>query len=167
MAKKPKSTTEPVTETAKQPQKESKMAKDGNGILELDMNLEDFEDFEPLPDGAYPGTVTLAEARVSDKGNEYYYITFQVHPDDFPADYAVENAPEGLNLVYARVQKPDPKNRRSITGVKNLFRALGIPLKTSVINPGEWEGKKAKLVLGRQDWNGQEINTIKAVEALD
>lgn len=136
-------------------------------ILELDHNLADYEDFQPLPKGEYPATVTLAEMRTSDKGNDYYYVTFQVHPDDFPADYAVENAPEGLNLTWARTQKPDPRNRRSITGVKNLMRALSMPLSTSVINPGEWEGKKAKLVLGTQEWQGDFVNTIIRVEAID
>lgn len=146
--------------------KKSKMV-DKNTILELDMNLEDYEDFEPLPKGEYPGTVTTAEARVSDKGNEYYYLVFQIHPDDYPVDYAVENAPEGLNLTFARVQKPTAANRRSITGVKNLLRALGESLKTNTINPGAWEGKKAKLVVGLQEWQGELRNQIDRVEALD
>lgn len=172
MTKKPKPATAPVVEEVQEPLTKSAAKKERNmteknTILELDMNLEEYEDFEPLPDGQYPATVTLSEMRTSDKGNDYYYITFQVHPDDFPADYAVENAPEGLRLVYARVQKPDPRNRRSITGVKNLMRALGMSLKSSVINPGEWEGKKAKLVVGKQEWNGEIVNTIKGVEALD
>lgn len=172
VSKKKTPATDPVVdlkaELVTQQKKEMKMSeKNSSGILELDMNLEDYEDFEPLPDAAYPGTITGAEMRTSDKNNDYYYVTFQVHPDDYPADYSIDNAPEGINLVYARVQKPDARNRRSITGVKNFLRAIGIPLKTSTINPGDWEGRKAKLILGHQDWNGQDINTIKAVEAID
>ena len=149
-----------TTETRKQNMSE-------DSIVELDMNLADYDDFEPLPSGEYPATVTLSEMRTSDKGNDYYYLTFQVHPDDYPADYPIENAPEGTNLTYARVQKPDPKNRRSITNVKNLMRALGCDIKVSVINPGEWEGKKAKLVLKKDSFNGMPTNSIVAVEALD
>jgi hypothetical protein len=143
--------------------------KGGNSstILELDMNLEDMEDFELLPDGNYPAEISQAEMRTSPKGNDYYYIIFNIHPDDFPPDYAVENAPEGIKLVYARIQKPDAGNRRSITAVKNFMRALGMSLKTSTINPGDWEGKKASLKVGHQEWNGDEINTIMGVEALD
>lgn len=160
-----KSTTKSVTkETAT---KESKPMSNNENILELDMDLESFEDFEPLPAGEFPAEVRSAELKVSDKGNEYYYIVFNIHPDDFPADYAVENAPEGMNLVFARVQKPDPKNRRSITAVKNLYRALGMDLKTSRINPGDWEGKRAKLVVDRSEFNGETRNGIKSVEALD
>lgn len=163
---KAKQTTAPVEDTTETKEKVRNMSANEN-ILDLDMNLEEFEDFEPLPAGEYPAEVRSAEARISDKGNEYYYMVFNIHPDDFPADYAIENAPEGMNLVYARVQKPDPKNRRSITQVKNLYRALGLSLKTSTINPGDWEGKKAKLVLGKSEFNGEMRNEIKGLEALD
>lgn len=159
-----KSTTKTAETTS--PKKETKMSNNDN-ILELDMDLEEFEDFEPLPASEYPAEVRKAEARISDKGNEYYYVTFVIHPDDFPPDYAVENAPEGMNLTYARLQKPDRNNRRSITQVKKFYRALGLTLKTSVINPAEWEGKKAKLVVGRTEFNGEDRNEIKSVEALD
>lgn len=147
--------------------KEQRMANNDSTILELEFNLEDMDDFEPLPDGEYLATVTLAEMRTSDKGNDYYYVTFQIDPNEFPADYAVENAPEGMNLTYARVQKPTPSNRRSITGVKRLMRALGLPLNTSVIDPSLWENRQAKLRLKKQDWNGEQINNIVSVEAVD
>lgn len=137
-----------------------------NSIIELEQNLEDFEDFEPLPAGTYEGVVTSAEMKISDKGNEYYYVVWNIHPDAFPADYAVDNAPDGLSLLYARLQKPDVNNRRSITSVKNFYRSLGMKLKTSVINPGEWEGKKAALVVGIEPFNGEPRNVIKSIEAL-
>lgn len=161
------STTEVVEETKPVATEKRNTNMSEESIVELDMNLADYDDFEPLPAGEYPATVTLSEMRTSDKGNDYYYLTFQVHPDDYPADYPVENAPEGTNLVYARVQKPDPRNRRSITNVKNLMRALGCDIKVSVINPGEWEGKKAKLVLKKDNFNGMPNNSIVSIEALD
>lgn len=165
MAKKTKTTTTELVEETKPNKGTTHMTDDS--IIDLDMNLEDYDDFEPLPAGAYPATVTLSEMRTSDKGNDYYYLTFQIHPDDYPADYAMENAPEGTNLTFARVQKPDPRNRRSITNVKNLMRALGVNIKTSVINPGEWEGKRAKLVIKKDNFNGMPNNSIVSVEALD
>jgi len=136
-------------------------------ILELDMDLEEFDDFEPLPAGEYPAEVRSAEKRISDKGNEYYYMVLNIHPDDFPADYAIENAPEGMNLIYARLQVPTAANRRSITAVKKFYRAIGLTLKTSIINPGEWEGKKTKVLLGRSEYNGEDRNDVKGLEALD
>lgn len=148
-------------------EEETKSRSNDSTIVELDMNLEDMEDFELLPDGNYPAVITLAEMRTSPKGNDYYYVTFKIDADDYPADYAVENAPEGINLTYARVQKPTPTNRRSITAVKKFMAALGLSLKTSTINPGDWEGKKASLKVGHQEYNGEPVNNIVAVEALD
>jgi hypothetical protein len=101
-----------------------------DSILELDMNLEDYADYEPLPPGNYPAEIRSAEMRISDKGNEYYYVGLVIHPDDFPADYDVANAPEGANLVHARLQKPTADNRRSITAIKNWYKALNLKTKT-------------------------------------
>lgn len=157
----PTSATTPVANT-----KGTKQMADAS-IVELDMNLEDYDDFEPLPAGEYPATVTLAEKRTSDKGNDYYYLTFQIHPDDYPADYSLDNAPEGTNLTWARTQVPSPNNRRSITNVKNLMRALGLKLNSSIINPGDWEGKRAKLVINKGNFNGMPNNSIVSVEAID
>jgi len=163
-----KSVTEVVekSEVVEEQPKEMKMAQD-DSILELDMNLEDYADFEPLPKGPYPATCVQAERRTSDKGNDYYYTVWTIHPDDYPADYARENNPEGTRLNYSRVQVPDAKNRRSITAVKNLLRAIGISTKTNVINCGEWEGKKAKLIVDVGEFNGMPNNQIASIEALD
>lgn len=164
-AKKTDTATTSVTDE-KRPQSKEKTMSD-HSILDLDMNLDQYEDFEALPAGSYPATITQAELRISDKGNEFFYVVFTVHPDDYPADYAVENAPEGTKLTYARMQKPDSKNRRSITAVKKFMNNLGMSLATSTINPGEWEGKKAKLTLKRGEFNGSPTNEIVAIEALD
>lgn len=161
MARKKQTTTTAVEK------KETAKMSDNDTILELDMNLADYDDFEPLPNGAYPAQILEAEMRTSDKGNDYYYVIFLIHPDDYPADYAVENNPEGTRLVHARVQKPDPKNRRSITAVKNFMRAIGLDLKTSTIDPSTWVTKKAKLVIKRDEFNGSPTNSIVSIESLD
>jgi hypothetical protein len=142
-------------------------AKSDSTIVELDQNLEDYEDFEPLPAGGYPFAVTKAEMRTSDKGNDYYYTSLTIHPDDFPPDYDKANAPDGLNLVYARMMKPDPKNRRSITAVKNFMRAIGLSTKTNIIDPSKWETRKGKVILKRGKFNGQPNNDIVGIERLD
>lgn len=160
-----KATTKPA-DTATTSVKEQKMT-DTTNLLELGMNLEDFDDFEPLPVGTYEAEVRKAEKKVSDKGTEYYSVQFNIHPDDFPADYAVENAPEGLNLTYNRLMQPTPNDRRSITSIKRFYKALGLSLKTSTINCGDWEGKKAKIVVGRTEYNGELRNEIKSIEAQD
>lgn len=139
----------------------------GDSVIELDQNLDAFEDYEILPKASYPGTCVLAEIRMSDAGNEYYYTNWTIDPSDYPADYDVENAPEGTTLNYSRVQVPSASDRRSITAVKKLLRAIGIDLKTKTIDCSEWVGKKANLVVGHNKYNGETRNAILSIESLD
>jgi hypothetical protein len=136
-------------------------------IIELDMNLEDFEDFTSLPKGEYPGECTAAEVRTSDKGNQYFYTMWKIDPSDYPADYDVANNPEGTVLNFSRVQVPTASNRRAVTAVKKLYAALGLKTKTNVIDPATWVGTKAKLVVGTEKYNGEDRNSITAIENID
>lgn len=153
--------------TKAQAQETAAPKKDKATIVDLEMNLEDYDDFEILPDGQYPATCTLAELRVSDKGNEYYYTTWKINANDYPPDYARENNPEGTNLNFSRLQKVSAGNRRSITAMKNFYRAIGLKLATSKINPGDWEGRRAKLNVGHGEFGGEMRNQVDSIEALD
>lgn len=139
----------------------------GDSITELDQNLDAFDDYETLPKSEYPGECILAEKRVSEKGNEYYYTNWKIDPTDYPADYDHENAPEGTTLNYSRVQVPQGNDRRSITQVKKLYRAMGMSLKTKEIDPATWVGQKAKLIVGAEKYQGEVRNTITGIESLD
>lgn len=136
-------------------------------ITELDQNLEAFDDYEILPKGSYPATCILAEKRISDSGNEYYYTNWRIDPSDYPADYDADNAPEGTTLNYSRVQAPKPNDRRSITNVKKLYKAMGLSLKTATIDPSTWVDQKAMLVVGAEVYNGERRNSIVSIETLD
>lgn len=140
---------------------------DDDSILTLDQNLDAFEDFEILPKGSYPGECTVAERRISDSGNEYFYTMWKIDPSDYPADYDVENAPEGTILNYSRVQVPTANDRRSITNVKKLMRAMGLSLSTATIDCEAWVGQKATLVVGKQKFNGEDRSSILSIESLD
>lgn len=166
MAKKAK-TTEDVVETTTKPQQERNRTMADINVMELDQNLEDFEDFEPLPAGGYEGEIRKAELKLADSGTEYYKIQYRIDPDNFPADYDRENAPDGMNLIYGRLFKIDPNDRRSVTAMKKFYKAHGMSLKSSKIDPGTWEGAKTKLVIGVSEWNGEMRNEIKGLEALD
>lgn len=138
-----------------------------DSITELDANLDSFDDYEILPKGEYKGQCILAEKRISDSGNEYYYTNWKIDPSDYPADYDVENAPEGTTLNYSRVQVPKPNDRRSITNVKRLYTAMGLSLKTATIDPSTWVDQYAKLVVGTDTYNGERRNVIVSIESLD
>lgn len=138
-----------------------------NSIIELDVNLEDFADYEILPDGPFPGECVLAEVRTSDKGNSYFYTNWKIAASDYPLDYDPANAPEGMTLNYSRLQVPTAEDRRSITAVKHAMAAMGISLKTNSIDCSSWVGKKAKLLVGHENYNGEDRNRIVGLESLN
>lgn len=156
---------QPSTETVEAPTKEHRMSE--INVMELDLNLDEYQDYELLPSRNYTAEIRKAESKIADSGSEYYKVQFRIDPDDYPADYDVENAPEGTILSHSRLFKPDPKDRRSITAMKKWYKTIGLPLKTSVIDPSLWEGKKVKLNVGKSTFNGEERNEIKGIEALD
>lgn len=158
----------PATTVVTKTKEPTKMANQNqNSILELAVNLEDFEDFEILPDGNYEAECVLAEVRTSDKGNNYYYTNWKIEPSNYPMDYDVANAPDGMTLNYSRIQVPTAEDRRSITNVKKLMSSLGISLKTSVIDPSLWVGKKASINVGHEEYNGENRNRIVGIESTD
>jgi hypothetical protein len=142
-------------------------AMDNDSIVMLDMNLEDYADFEPLPEGSYPAEIVEAKLAISDKGNEYFAIALSIHPDDYPVDYDPANAPEGTKMYYNRIQKPTADNRRSITALKNLYRAMNFKMKTNTINPGEWEGKRVLALVKMGEYNGERRPEIRSIESLE
>lgn len=144
------------------------MTPEGDGsIVELDSNLDSYDDYQILPKGNYRAVCETVEKRVSDNGNEFYYTNWRIMPDNYPADYDHENAPEGTLLNYSRIQVPTSTDRRSITNVKRLMRAIGLDLKTKVIDHEQWVGKEAKLVVGWGTFNGERRAQIDKIESLD
>lgn len=136
-------------------------------VMELEQSLDQYEDYEILPSRNYPAEIRKAESILADSGTEYYKVHFRIDPDDYPADYDKENAPEGTVMIYGRLFKPDPKDRRSITAMKKWYKTIGMSLKTTTIDPSTWEGKKVTLNVGKSIWNGEERAEIKGIEALD
>jgi hypothetical protein len=136
-------------------------------IIQLANDIQDMEEFEPLPDGVYPAELQDIELRFSEKmPNGYLYCVFTISPDSFPADYDAGNAPEGLQVVYSRTGIPDPSNRRSVRPFKMFLNALGVKIKGTDFDPQAWVGSSAQLLLKRQEYQGAMINNVESVSPL-
>lgn len=136
-------------------------------IIELAGNIQDMEEFEPLPDGVYPAQLQDIEIRHSEKVPQgFLYCQFRISPDHYPADYDAANAPEGLNVVYARVAIPDPANRRTVRPFRNFLKALGVKVAGTKFDPQDWIGKDAQLLLKRQEFQGSLVNNVESVNEL-
>lgn len=136
-------------------------------MIKLALNIEEMEEYSPLPNGPYRSELRDIEVKHSEKlPNGYFYCQFRIDPSDFPADYDAANAPDGLNVVYARVQVPDPNNRRTVAPFKGFLKALGIEVSGATFDPSSWVGSEVQLLLSVNEYNGQMVNNVDAVFAL-
>lgn len=144
--------TKPAPST---PTPDEEVYEDNLDILELDQNLDDIEEPDLLPQGWYVGEVQGVEIRDNQKGTgKYYAIQFTIPTDNFPANYDVENWPEGCQLYYNLVRVPRAGDRRSYTSVKKLMQSLGLSLSTNRIEPNTWIGRPAKLKVIHNEYQG-------------
>lgn len=174
MAKKTKPATEPVADelitkptsldASTEKTKGTKMSE--INVMELEQDLDQYEDYEILPARNYPAEIRKVDEQLYDSGAEGYKISFRIDPESYPVDYDRENAPEGTTFIYQRIFKIDPKDRRSITAMKKWYKTMGLSLKTSVIDHTLWEGVKVTLNIGHGTWNGEKRAEIKGIEAL-
>lgn len=124
-------------------------------ILELDQNLEDYEEPELLPPGYYTGEIQSVEIRQNQAGTgRYFAIKFIVPPEKFPASYDVDNWPEGCPLFYNLVRVPRPGDRRALSNLRKFMQKLGLSISTNRVDPNEWIGQTAKLKVVHSEYQG-------------
>ena len=131
-------------------------------IVEFSNNIADQEAPEPLPAGTYPAQIVGAEVKVSNAGNKYAAVNFRIDVNDYPADFGVENAPDGVNIIYRRAGMEDTPGSRF--GLKRFCTAIGAEM-SSRINVEEWVGLEASVEVENDEWEGVERANIVKVEA--
>ena len=138
-----------------------------SNVIKLAGNIEEMEEYEPLPDGPYPAELQDIEIRYSEKQpSGYLYCKLRVQPDDFPADYDAGNAPDGLDLIYARVTIPDGANRRAVKPFKDFVRALGGDPAGTDFDFDSFVGSRVSILVKRQEYQGSVVNNIETLSAL-
>ncbi len=135
-----------------------------SSIIELNQDISEMEEYEPLPDGPYPATIRDVEVKTNEKNpNGYFVITLLVEPENFPADYDPENSPQGVPLTYARVQVPDPKNRRTVKPFKNLLRSLDQTEGGTSFDTDDWTGQEILVMVSTNEYLGTLVNNVDSV----
>jgi hypothetical protein len=135
-----------------------------SSVIQLSQDLSQMEEYQPLPAGPYVAEVRDVEIGYSEKlPNGYFKIALLVPVENFPADYDVGNAPQGVPITYARVQVPDPNNRRTVGPFKNWLRAVGGELAGTEVDPQDWIGKEVQVVLSVNMYQGAPVNNVEMV----
>jgi len=134
-----------------------------NSIVEFSNNIAEAEAPEPLPAGTYSAQITGAEVKISQRGTKYAAVSFFINVDDFPADFPVENAPDGVVIIFRRAGLED--NPQSRYGLKRFCTAIGAPMSTN-IDVNDWVGLEATVEVELDEWEGVErANIVKVEEA--
>ena len=137
------------------------------GIIELDENLADVEKPKEIPPGKYVGEIQDVQEATSGKGNTYFAIQFRVAPDELPADVA-EQYEDGAVLFWNRIIKPRGRSdRRALFNLRKFIEALGLDPNTTTIDPNDWMGRQARLMVRMGRYNNEERAEIGSVEPAE
>ncbi len=128
------------------------MSEEMDTIIDFSEDIATAEAPPPLPLGTYTADIRSAEAKVSNNtGNKYGDAVFYISPDQFPADYPIEYAPDGLSLHYRRIALEDtPAGRYRL---RQFLEAIGAPL-SSRIDMNDWIGMQAQVVIEHDEFDG-------------
>ena len=139
------------------------MTEETMSIVEFSEDISQAEAPEPLPVGEYPATIRQAEVKLSQRGTKYAAVTFVIAPEEYPADYPAENAPDGKVVVYRRCSMED--NPQSRYMLKNFCEAIGATASKKV-DVNEWVGLDAVVEIDHDDYEGVTREQIKRVNAV-
>lgn len=124
-------------------------------------SLADAEAPEPLPASRYPAVIESAEIKTSQRtGNDYVSVGFRISTDDFPADFDINNAPEGVLLSYNRLSPAD--NIQARFRMRKFVEAIGAEM-GSALNLNDWIGLSTSIELTVSEYEGIPRNEIKSV----
>ncbi len=130
-------------------------------IIAYSEDIADAEAPVPLPVGDYPAEIRKVEQKESQNtGNKYAAVSFYISPDDYPADYDAENAPDGTVLVYRRVLLED--NPQSRWRMRKFLNAIGATPSRN-IDLNDWIGLNAVVGIGRDMWEGEPRAQVERV----
>ena len=132
-------------------------------IVEYTEDLADAEAPDPLPSREYDAHIIRAEQRISNtSGKKYAAVTFAISIDQFPPDYPVENAPDGVNIIYRMVPLED--NPKARFQARRFIEAIGAtPGKRIDLN--DWVGQSATVGVAHDEYEGVTREVITKLTA--
>lgn len=131
-------------------------------LFQFETSLEDAVAPEPLPEGTYKGEITdLTTATNPNSGKPTFRLRIIIPPENFPADFSPENAPDGLLVLYFG---PDLSNeRKDKWNARVLGESLRIPL-TAGLRKEDFTGKQVEVdLVHREGQDGITRNNVKGL----
>lgn len=131
-----------------------------DSIIEFSENIADAEAPPPLPEREYPATITKASREASQKGTSYAKIFFRINEEDYPADFDVNMAPGGKEIMHIIGLEDNAVARHRL---RKFCEAIGYPA-SKRINLADWIGLNAKIEVKHDSYEGVLREKIKKVD---
>ncbi len=138
------------------------MSEELSTIIEFSTDIEDAERPPLLPSGEYRAdihSVEVKEAQLS--GNKYAAVTCYVGPDEYPADFDADAAPDGLTLIYRRVPLED--DAMSKHRLKKFIKNIGAPMPGKSLDVLSWVGLDCRVRIKHSEWEGEMREEVDAI----
>lgn len=136
---------------------------DLGSVLDIGMDIAGAEQPDLLPAAEYVAEVRSAEVKVSGAGNKYIAVAFYIPTEEYPADFDVTNAPDGLTLTWNRVPVPENNDRRAAFRLRKFMETIEAPFEGSRLDLEKWTGLKARVRIKHGSWEGVNREEIASV----
>lgn len=138
---------------------------DIGSIVEYSEDVSEAEAPEVLPSGTYEAEIRGVTAKIgTSSGKKYAAVDFYIPVDQFPADYPVENNPDGLTVTYRMVSLED--NPRARYRMRKFCEAIGAKPGRQ-IDLNEWVGLTCRVDVSKEQFEGMDREIIAKVKSLD
>ncbi len=124
-------------------------------------DIGDAEAPEPLPERAYPATITEVEDRETQDGRPMVRVAYRINEEDYPPDYDVGNAPGGKTISQFFMMDDSAATRYRI---RRQCDAIGAPMSKRLNPKTEWVNLACTVVLKHEEYEGQKREKISRVE---
>jgi len=132
-------------------------------IIEFEDNIADAEAPLPLPVGNYRATIKGAEQKVSSTGRRYAAVMFYIPTEAYPADYPLEEAPDGITIAFRRVSLEN--NKASRFSLRRFIENIGAPPVARQLDLAQWIGLEANVTVKHETYEGVTRPVIDRVSA--
>ena len=136
------------------------MTDDTMSIVEFSEDIAEAEQPEPLPIGEYPADIRGAEVKISQRGTKYAAVTFVIKPEEYPADFPIDNAPDGKQIIYRRCSMED--NPQARFQLRMFCESVGATA-SKKIDVTDWIGLNATVEIAHSDFEGITREEIKRI----
>ena len=133
-------------------------------VMEFSEDIAGAEAPPVLPTAEYEATIRKTEVKIGQaSGNRYVAVHFHIAVEDYPADYDVDNAPDGTTIIYRRV--PFEDNAQARFRMRVFCEAIEAAMSRN-IDVNDWIGLSSKVSIVHERYEGADRAAINRVSQI-